>query len=284
MTVAQNIGYSLRVRRVSKRDIRDRVAVMLKLVQLDGMGARRPHELSGGQQQRVAIARALAFAPTVLLMDEPLGALDRALRIEMEVELRRIHREAGTTVLYVTHDRDEALAMSDRIGVLRDGLLVQSGKPRDIFESPTDDLVASLFGDCNLLPVSRVQPLPNGSVRVTFLAREFTVRGQAPASGLAGDAVLVLRPSDVRLVAAGRDTTSGLSAEDVRLKGILRDAAYVGESTRFTVTVPDLGQVTGTVRHSAKSELVPGSAVEAVFSPHDVFCTARALPRSSRVE
>lgn len=151
MTVADNIGYSLSVRGRPKAEIADRVAEMLELVQLTGKERRLPSELSGGQQQRVALARALAFSPPVLLLDEPLGALDRKLRVEVQEQLKDLHRRVGTTFVYVTHDQDEALSMSDRVVIMRDGQIEQVGSPEELYTRPHTEFAASFLGKSNFL-------------------------------------------------------------------------------------------------------------------------------------
>ena len=151
MTVADNIGYSLSVRGRPKAEIASRVAEMLELVQLTGKERRLPSELSGGQQQRVALARALAFSPPVLLLDEPLGALDRKLRVEVQEQLKDLHRRVGTTFIYVTHDQDEALSMSDRVVIMRDGQIEQVGSPEELYTRPRTEFAASFLGKSNFL-------------------------------------------------------------------------------------------------------------------------------------
>ena len=151
MTVADNIGYSLSVRGRPKAEIASRVAEMLELVQLTGKERRLPSELSGGQQQRVALARALAFSPPVLLLDEPLGALDRKLRVEVQEQLKDLHRRVGTTFIYVTHDQDEALSMSDRVVIMRDGRIEQVGSPEVLYTRPRTEFAASFLGKSNFL-------------------------------------------------------------------------------------------------------------------------------------
>src|ERR1700681_3602915 len=153
MTVAENVGFPLRMRtRLSRQDARRRIDEMLALVQLGHLGARYPRQLSGGQQQRVAMARALVSHPRLLLMDEPLGALDKKLREQMQVEIKRIHRSVGTTVIYVTHDQTEALTMSDLVVVMHQSRIAQVGSPRALYESPANLFVADFLGDSNLLP------------------------------------------------------------------------------------------------------------------------------------
>ena len=151
MTVADNIGYSLSVRGRPKAEIAARVAEMLELVQLQGKERRLPSELSGGQQQRVTLARALAFAPPVLLLDEPLGALDRKLRIEVQEQLKDLHRRVGTTFVYVTHDQEEALSMSDRVVIMRDGRIEQVGTPEELYTKPRTEFAAAFLGKSNFL-------------------------------------------------------------------------------------------------------------------------------------
>ena len=151
MSVADNIAFGLSVRGEPKSEIAGAVQRALDLVQLGKLGERRPHQLSGGQRQRVALARAIVIKPRVLLLDEPLGALDKALRVDMQIELKRIQREIGITTIFVTHDQEEALTMSDRIGILRDGRLVQEGPPEEIYDSPKSEFAATFLGDANIL-------------------------------------------------------------------------------------------------------------------------------------
>ncbi|TMV09066.1 ABC transporter ATP-binding protein [Ruegeria sediminis] len=151
MTVRDNIGYALSVRKRAEGEIRARVDEMLELVQLQDFATRKPGQLSGGQQQRVALARALCFAPPVLLLDEPLGALDKKLRVEVQEQLKDIHRRVGTTFIYVTHDQEEALSMSDRIVIMRDGAIEQVGSPQELYERPATRFAASFLGKSNFV-------------------------------------------------------------------------------------------------------------------------------------
>lgn len=151
MTVAENIAFGLEVRRVPSADRARRVAEVLELVQLGPLGNRKPSELSGGQRQRVAMARAIVTRPRVLLLDEPLSALDRALRVDMQIELKRIQREVGITTIFVTHDQEEALTLSDQIGILKDGRLVRYGPPRTVYDDPQDAFTARFLGEANIL-------------------------------------------------------------------------------------------------------------------------------------
>src|SRR5262249_20623744 len=150
MTVERNVGFPLKMRGAARDDMRKRVGAALELVRLSGLAARMPRQLSGGQQQRVALARALVFNPGILLMDEPLGALDKKLREQMQLELKRIHRELSVTVIYVTHDQEEALTMSDRVALINDGRIEQLGRAEELYERPASRFVAEFIGESNL--------------------------------------------------------------------------------------------------------------------------------------
>ena len=204
MSVAENVAYGLTVRRLARDEIARRVAEVLRMTQLDGYGDRAIRELSGGQQQRVALARAMVIQPDILLMDEPLGALDRQLRKEVQFEIRRLHAARPRTTIYVTHDQEEALVMSDRIAVMRAGRIVQIGSGADLYERPVDTFVARFLGESNLI-AGTVGALADG--RATL-----AVPGLAqPIEGRAGDglpcrarrASALLRPEAVRAHAGG---------------------------------------------------------------------------------
>ena len=199
LTVGGNVAYGLRARKVRGDEMRERVARALKLVQLDGYGERWPHQLSGGQLQRVAIARAIVIEPHVLLLDEPLSNLDAKLRVEMRGEIRRLQKLLGITVLYVTHDQEEALAISDRIAVMRAGRVEQIASPRAIYEQPETPFVASFVGITNLIE-GTVRGHADGVMEVAFGGGVVRVRG---ANRNAGDkVVLSLRPEALRLLGA----------------------------------------------------------------------------------
>jgi putative spermidine/putrescine transport system ATP-binding protein len=156
MTVAQNVAFGLQVRKISAGDLARRVTEVLELVQLGPLSDRKPHQLSGGQRQRVAMARAIVTRPRVLLLDEPLSALDKSLRVDMQIELKRIQREVGITTIFVTHDQEEALTLSDQIGILRDGRLIRHGAPREVYENPGDAFTARFLGEANVFGVQTV--------------------------------------------------------------------------------------------------------------------------------
>lgn len=207
MTVAENVGFGLDVRKIAGADRHRRVAEVLDLVQLSAMAGRKPHQLSGGQRQRVAMARAIVTRPRVLLLDEPLSALDKALRVEMQVELKRIQREVGITTIFVTHDQEEALALSDRIGILKDGRLVRHGPPREVYQNPGDSFTARFLGEANLLKGC----MEAGGLRL--------VDGTLVA-GL-GAPILALRPENLSLALDAPDTA-------LRVKGLLRQKIFAG--------------------------------------------------------
>jgi putative spermidine/putrescine transport system ATP-binding protein len=207
MTVAENVQYGLRVRRVPKAERRERATRALEMVRLGGLGDRKPTQLSGGQRQRVALARAIVNEPQVLLLDEPLGALDFKLRQEMQIELQHVHREVGITFVYVTHDQEEALAMSDQIAVLNNGKIEQVGTPLEVYERPQTDFVAGFIGISNLIERD---------------GRHMTIR-----------------PEKIRLLAEGEDPPPGARVET----GRVRDVIYVGVLTRYVVDLDAGGEL-----------------------------------------
>jgi spermidine/putrescine ABC transporter ATP-binding subunit len=221
MTAAANVEYPLRMRRVDRRERRARVDEVLETVGLRGLGARHPRELSGGQQQRVALARALVFRPRVLLMDEPLSALDKRLRDQMQEELRQLHTGLGVTVLYVTHDQEEALILSDRIAVMHDGRIQQIGSPREIYECPRSAFVAGFIGESNFLAGTVAEARGGGPVTVRLDAG-VTVVADAPEAFAAGARVVVaVRPERLTFDTGPADGHNALPA-------VLHDANYVG--------------------------------------------------------
>jgi len=230
LTVGNNIAYGLRARKIAGDAMAVRVERALKLVQLDGLAARWPHQLSGGQLQRVAIARAVVIEPHVLLLDEPLSNLDAKLRVDMRGEIRRLQKTLGITVIYVTHDQEEALAMSDRIAVMRAGRVEQVGDPRAIYEQPATPFVANFVGTTNLL----------GGIVRSFdgqwgeIAVGDTVMRARITTARSGDRVtLSLRPEALRLLAPGE----GIPSTWGSVSGELADIEYLGAVTRFVVRI-----------------------------------------------
>jgi spermidine/putrescine transport system ATP-binding protein len=223
LTVGENVGFGLRFSRLPAAERRLRVEETLELVRLGGYGKRKPHELSGGQQQRVALGRALILSPDVLLLDEPLGALDAKLRRELQVELKSIQREVGITFLYVTHDQEEALTMSDRLAVMLNGRVEQLGTPRDVYERPETAFVADFIGVSNLM---RGRWLGPGSVEVSGI--ELEVAGERVGSGVAR---LAIRPERVRIESAG---VAGRN----RMPATIERFVYLGSTTQVFVLLP----------------------------------------------
>ncbi|WP_162529754.1 ABC transporter ATP-binding protein [Nocardioides caldifontis] len=221
LTVRQNVAFGLRRARVGKRELIRRVDEVLELVQLSTFGHRNPSELSGGQQQRVALARALVLRPDVLLLDEPLSALDAKMRRQLQVELKELHREVGTTFVYITHDQEEAMTMSDRIAVLQNGRLEQVGAPSEVYERPQTLFVTQFMGISNMLHAT-VLPANAGWVARIGDA-EFAMAGSPPVSGTVQ---LSIRPERVRLGGAG---SAGA------LSGVIVDVSYVGAATHYRV-------------------------------------------------
>jgi spermidine/putrescine transport system ATP-binding protein len=232
LDVAANIAFGLREARMPRAEIAQRVDDVLRIVHLEGLERRRPRQLSGGQQQRVALARALVKEPVVLLLDEPLGALDLKLRKAMQLELKRIQREVGITFIYVTHDQDEALTMSDRIAVMNQGRCEQVDRPDEIYERPTTLFVADFIGDANLVPV-RIGSLDGNEARVELPGRE-QVTSPVGELGAAVGAMttLLVRPERVRI------STDEAGARGERLRGTLVEAVYQGATIRYEVELP----------------------------------------------
>ncbi len=217
-TVEENVGFGLRYQKVSKADAARRVGEAMELVRLGGLGHRKPGQLSGGQQQRVALARALVLEPPVLLLDEPLGALDARLRIDLQVELKRIQETLEVTFIYVTHDQDEALTMSDRVAVMRNGNIEQCGPPQELYEEPSTAFVANFLGASNLVPV---QAAADGAGGAQLTLGNFTLVAAECAGDLRGDALAMIRPERVRLEPHG---TTG----ENRMPGMVEEVVYLG--------------------------------------------------------
>ncbi|MGE0004471.1 MAG: ABC transporter ATP-binding protein [Parvibaculaceae bacterium] len=225
LTIAENIGFGLDVRGAPRGDIRKRVSEMLALVRLGGLEARYPRQLSGGQQQRVALARALITRPKVLLLDEPLGALDRRLRQEMQVELKDIQRETGVTAIFVTHDQEEALTLSDRIAIIDQGRLIQVDAPQTVYERPANVFAANFLGDAN---VFHGTPVKEG----LKLADGMLIETSGPSTGAA-----IVRPEKLR-IAHRRPKAAGNS-----LAGEIVQAIYSGASVTYRIRTAVLGDV-----------------------------------------
>jgi iron(III) transport system ATP-binding protein len=250
MTVAQNVAYGLRFAGVGRADRDRRVDEMLRAVQLGGYGARYPGELSGGQQQRVAVARALVVEPEILLLDEPLSNLDASLREEMRFEIRRLHERFAITTLYVTHDQAEAMVISDRVAVLRDGRVVQVGPPEELFEHPRTRFVAEFVGKTNL-----IDAVADGGGSVA----RGSVRLRVAADGLAPRAPVVvsIRPHQI---AIGPATAARVADDGNVLAGTVLRASYLGEAVDYQVAL-DGSDVILRVTGPAPVRVRPGEPV-----------------------
>ncbi len=257
MSVLDNVAFGLKVKKVPRGDQRARVLETLKVVQLEGMEQRRPRQLSGGQQQRVALARALVNEPAALLLDEPLGALDVKLRKQMQLELKRIQHELGTTFVYVTHDQEEAMAMSDRIAVMNQGLVEQIGTPREIYEHPATAFVADFVGLLNAFDF-RVDEIV-GDRAIMLVGDNQRVVSVFPYGRNVGERFKVgVRPERVRL----RPAPAGGPEEGTRLEGIITQVVYLGTMTHFHVdTGLGVRIVSNRLNEESTEELEPGSRV-----------------------
>nr|WP_288454671.1 ABC transporter ATP-binding protein [uncultured Pseudomonas sp.] len=250
MTVAENLAFPLSVRGISKADVGEKVKRSLSMVQLDAFAGRYPAQLSGGQQQRVALARALVFEPQLVLMDEPLGALDKQLREHMQMEIKHIHQRLGVTVVYVTHDQSEALTMSDRVAVFHQGEIQQIAPPRELYESPRNTFVAQFIGENNRFAGELVER--TGDTCTVQLGRGEKVQALAVNVGQPGDAVsLSIRPERIRLNTAAEGC-------DNRFSGRVSEFIYLGDHVRVRLEV--CGKTDFFVKQPI-AELDPGLAV-----------------------
>jgi putative spermidine/putrescine transport system ATP-binding protein len=237
MTVAENVAFPLSVRGVGRAEREARVAKALDMVRLGGFGERRPVQLSGGQQQRVALARAMVFEPPIVLLDEPLGALDKALREEMQLEIRHIHQRLGVTMMYVTHDQAEALTLSDRIAVFEGGRVRQVADPKRLYDRPADAFVAGFVGENNLL--RGVITARDGDEVTVRLACGPVIAAQAADCGQAGEGCLVaIRPERIAVAAvAAADMGEGA------LPAVLQEAIFLGDHVRLRLSMGDGGEM-----------------------------------------
>ena len=265
MSVYDNVAFGLRLKRVSKGEERERVLGMLEIVALKGLEKRRPQQLSGGQQQRVALARALVNRPAALLLDEPLGALDVKLRKALQLELKRIQHEIGTTFVHVTHDQEEALAMSDRIAVINEGIVEQIGRPRDVYERPTSAFVADFVGSLNALDF-RVDDVENNLATMRVGEDQRIVVPVSPGTRTGEHLKVAVRPERVRIEPAGGSAPEGGS----RLEGVIAEVFFLGNVTHFHVQTDTGGRV---VSHRLNEESIVrlglGRRVVLTWPPED---------------
>jgi spermidine/putrescine transport system ATP-binding protein len=270
LTVFENVAFGLRRRKVVGSEISTRVREMLDLVELPGYESRKPTQLSGGQQQRVALARALINHPRVLLLDEPLGALDLKLRKQMQLELKRIQTEVGITFIYVTHDQEEAMTMSDRIAVMRAGHIEQLGTPEELYERPTTAFVAGFLGVSNLLEGEVAGQ--DGSLVTIRLTDGTMLRAPADGSATNGQVRVGVRPEKLRVDAREHGgATDGLNA----LSGTVLDASYIGVSTQYLVRTSEGHRLTVYAQNldtaGAGELLADGQHVQLTWKPQHTF-------------
>jgi putative spermidine/putrescine transport system ATP-binding protein len=265
MTVAENVAFGLKMQGVSSGVSRSSVDQSLAMVRMGGLEQRYPAELSGGQQQRVALARAVATRPRLLLLDEPFGALDRKLREELQVEVKQLQRELGITFVFVTHDQEEALTISDRIAVMRDGEIQQFGSPAEIFETPANFFVAEFFGALNTLPVVITGHEGRNTI-VSWLDRQFAVPFRAQVdSRIGSNALFAVRASDVRpSLAAPAD--QGMS-----ITGIVEDTIYKGTSVVYRIRLRDGALFVANADRNALGAVEPGHTVHLSWQREKAF-------------
>ncbi len=270
LTVFENIAFPLQVRKAPAAEIRRRVGEALELVRLGGYDRRLPRQLSGGEQQRVALARALVFRPRVLLMDEPLGALDKKLRAQMQLELKHIQQRVHATVLYVTHDQEEALTMSDRVAVMRGGRIEQIGSPAELYEAPANRFVADFLGESNFLDGVVVTRAAGGRCRVrTEGGLEFWAIGAAPL-GDGQPVTAAIRPEKLAPADAPGPGLNGC-------KGIVEEIVYLGDATRYRVALGPEGALTVKLQNRSGARAYgPGESVTLAWDPADT----RLFPRT----
>ncbi len=250
MTVGENVAYGLEIRKVSQPERRARVADALRMVRLDGFEKRRPNQLSGGQRQRVALARALVNRPRVLLLDEPLGALDLKLREQMQIELKDIQKEVGITFVYVTHDQDEALTMSDRLAVFNQGSIEQVGSPADVYEHPSTTFVAGFVGTSNLL------------------------RDETARAIIGRDGIFTVRPEKIGI----DDPATTPGSDELSALGHVREVVYLGPDTRYIVALAAGGELVVTQQNLQTSSMevlaAKGRPVRLIWKRHHVLSLA----------
>lgn len=256
LSVIDNVAFPLKMRGVSRDERRKLAEQALKTVRLHGFGSRMPNQLSGGQQQRVAMARAIVYKPRVLLMDEPFSALDKKLREEMRLETKRLHAELGITIVFVTHDQEEALIMADRVAVLKDGRIQQLASARELYERPVNRFTAGFIGAMNFIPVSiegESAWLPGGEV--------WPLRQEARIDANSAGATLAIRPERLSLTG---------SADDLRMAAKVRDIVYSGADTLILATLADGTEIQ--LRANSADRLSPRTGEEVVL-----FCAADAI-------
>lgn len=268
MTVYDNIGFGLKMKGTERKEAKERTIQALKMVGLEGYGDRKPSQLSGGQRQRIALARSLVLHPVVLLLDEPLGALDARIRKQMQIELKQIQMKLGQTFVYVTHDQEEAMTMSDIVAIMNNGVLEQLGTPEQVYDSPTSLFVATFLGECTT--VSGTCSDTNG----TFVSKALgKIQGRITCKEFVGPAVLCIRPENVMISTDKKP----MPQADYSFSGTVTQKVFKGLNTRINV---DCGGDTILSDVIGKSDLIPGDSVTLSFSAQN----ALVLPAKVRTE
>jgi putative spermidine/putrescine transport system ATP-binding protein len=264
MSVAENVGFPLRVRKIPGEEAARKVRDILDMVRLGELRDRLPSQLSGGQQQRVALARALVFKPSLLLLDEPLSALDKSLRADVQWELRSLHRQLGMTFLYVTHDQEEALSMSDTIVVMRDGRVEQSGAPSELYRRPATRFVASFLGDSNFF-TGKVCADEGRYTSIELAGRKITTTERLDRHAIDGMATLAVRSE---FLSIGNSENSGMNS----IEGTIVDVKYLGATIHVKVAADGLGTLTASLPASTIStEVKAGARLTLSWSPEACF-------------
>jgi putative spermidine/putrescine transport system ATP-binding protein len=245
LTVAQNIAFPLKMRRLPRAEIAVRVTRALEMVRLGGFASRMPAQLSGGQQQRVALARSAVYDPPLLLMDEPLGALDKNLREDMQEELRQFHRGVGATILYVTHDQQEAASMADRMAIMNQGAIEQIGPPHELYERPGNSFVARFLGEANMFGIVRTDPLPTGRMRIATKEGPVLLARGAPTG-----TIVCIRPENVSIAEAPPE-------RDNCFAGRIVDIVHAAGSVRYRVAIAPNCWVTARVGSDRRVTVLP---------------------------
>jgi spermidine/putrescine transport system ATP-binding protein len=264
LDIYENVAFGLRRRGI--KDVKKQVADMLDLVELGHLAKRRPNQLSGGQQQRIALARALINQPQVLLLDEPLGALDLKLRRQMQIELKRIQTEVGLTFVHVTHDQEEAMTMADTIAVMDHGHIEQMGSPAELYENPRTTFVANFLGQSNLLP-GVVEGTAGGLVSVVAHGQRLTLHADR-CRATAGAVILGVRPEKVQIAPAGTQVPDGANR---LVGGVVSDASFIGVSTQYLVELPSGEEFAVFEQNTGRTIQRPGTEVVVHWDPSQGF-------------
>lgn len=265
MSVFENVAFPLRIRRIAEPDIKQRVMEALALVRLSDFSGRKPKELSGGQQQRVSIARCLVYKPRLVLMDEPLGALDKKLRIQLQYEIKKIHEELGVTIIYVTHDQEEAMILSDRICIMNHARIEQVGTPRDLYFRPANEFVADFLGDSNLI-IGNVEEVRDGVGYVRVPGGQI-VSCSATGISIGSSVKIMVRPEALRISGFNQQTGIGVP-------GIVEDFVFVGQAVRYLISAGTLRLTSVSNSSYGVQTFAPGEHVWVDWS-HDNSITMR---------